>query len=163
MYIYLKQNHMKRYCALLFSIVVLSFTSCGSDDDEKPSYEFKDQDAIGKIENEEFIYDDGYADYIDEPEMRITITEAQTGDICTEMPEGNTVSFYVASSEGLTKLGNDHTITFFQPIGSHNIIATEGAVEIIEITDTHVSGRIDARFDNETYINGNFTVTRCPQ
>src|SRR5690606_40977769 len=52
-------------------------------------------------------------------------------------------------------------VTLFDDEEVMNVIATEGAVEITSVTDTHVTGRIDARADEDNFISGNFTVALC--
>ena len=58
-------------------------------------------------------------------------------------------------------LEGSRTVTLFDDEEVMNVIATEGAVEITSVTDTHVTGRIDARADEDNFINGNFTVPLC--
>jgi hypothetical protein len=158
---------MKRYYSSLVIVVAIAFTSCGGDDDNSPSFKFKDQDARGKINNVAFAYADGFAD-VDTDEIRVTLTLEQPEDICENMPEGNTVFFYVDNEVKLSKLFLDLnafeglTVTLYQKEGSGNYIASEGAIEILTITDTEVTGRLDARLDSESFINGNFSVQRCP-
>lgn len=162
---------MKRYYSLLLFASVLAFASC--DDDEKSSssssYKFKDQDLQGKINNESFLYDDGFADVGDEY-IDITLVLPQNEDVCDLFNiEGNSVFFYVSNEIKLTKLSFDlsswegQTVTLFAKDGAKNLIATEGAIEILSITDTEVTGRIDARVDSKSYVNGNFTARRCPK
>jgi hypothetical protein len=161
---------MKRYYSTLaFALTVaIAFTSCGGDDDESPSFKFKDQDAQGKINNIAFAYADGFAD-VDTDEIRVTLTLEQPEDICNSMPVGNTVTFHVDNEVKLSKLflnlntWEGQTVTLYQEDGNGSFIATEGAVEILTITDTEVTGRLDARLDSESFINGNFSAQRCPQ
>ena len=79
--------------------------------------------------------------------------------------------FSVPNEVGIYKLklnlncftcADNFTVTLFEKDGSMNFIATDGAVEILTISDTQVSGRIDARYDGNTFVNGNFTVSICP-
>lgn len=160
---------MKRYYSSLLLAAAIAFTSCGDDDKNDPSFKFKNQDATGKINNAAFTYADGYAD-VDAEMIRITLTLEQAEDICDMgFAEGNTVSFDIDNEVKLTKLWFDlstwegNTVTLYQEEGSGNYIATEGAVEILSITETEVTGRIDARLDSESFINGNFSVQRCPK
>jgi hypothetical protein len=159
---------MKRYYSLFVLTVALGLTACGGDDDNSPSYKFKDQNAQGKINNTAFDYADGFAD-VDDEEIRVTLTLEQSGDICANMPEGNTVFFTVDNELKVTKLNfnlstwEGQTVTLFQDEGTLSVLATKGAVEILSVTETEVTGRLDARADSDSYINGNFTVQRCPQ
>jgi hypothetical protein len=159
---------MKRYYSLFVLTVALGLTACGGDDDNSPSYKFKDQNAQGKINNTAFAYADGFAD-VDDEEINVTLTLEQSGDICSNMPEGNTVFFTVDNELKVSKLYfnlgtfEGQTVTLFQDEGTLNVIATKGAVEILSVTETEVTGRLDARADSDSFINGNFTVQRCPQ
>jgi hypothetical protein len=80
-------------------------------------------------------------------------------------PEGNNVFFYVDNAVKLTKLSfnnvDSRTVTLFEDDDTMNWIAAKGAVEITSITDTEVSGRIDAQYGTNTFVNGNFTVPLC--
>lgn len=147
---------------LLFATLI----SCSKDDDTGASYNFKDQLLSGKIENETFVHGDGFFDNDDDETVRIVLTVAQDQDLCEVIQEGNEVFFYIDKEEKLTKLGNNQTITLLkdnpQPDPPLNIFVTTGAIEITSITETSISGRIDARFDNENFVNGNFIVYSCP-
>lgn len=87
---------------------------------------------------------------------------------CDIMPDGDRVFFTLPSNTGVHLLKFDfndlegsRTVTLFDDEEVMNVIATEGAVEITSVTDTHVTGRIDARADEDNFINGNFTVPLC--
>ncbi|HYF69294.1 MAG TPA: hypothetical protein VD884_14215 [Ohtaekwangia sp.] len=144
-------------------LLYATLISCNKDDDAGPSYNFKDQLLSGKIDNETFVHGDGFFDNDDEETVRIVLTVAQAHDLCEVIQEGNEVFFYIDKEEKLTKLGDNQTITLLKD-GSppYNIFATSGAIEITSITETSISGRIDARVDNESFVNGNFTVYSCP-
>ncbi|MBT1702209.1 hypothetical protein [Chryseosolibacter indicus] len=150
--------------ALFFSIVI--FISCSDDDESATSaYKFDNVDATGKINNVPFTYADGYAD-ISNNEIRITLSLPQDNPGCAMfIPEGNQVFFTIDKAIKITALKftqtESHTVTLFEADKTMNYIASKGAVEITEITDTKVSGRIDARMDSKTFVNGNFTVPVC--
>lgn len=75
--------------------------------------------------------------------------------------------FTVPNEVGLYKLSFDlgsfsgQTVTLFDQQTVLNTIATTGAIEILTITDTEVTGRVDARADKDNFVNGNFTVSFC--
>ncbi len=156
---------MKRYYSCLFFSAILGLVSCSDDEGSSSSYKFKEQDAQGKINKVAFAYADGYAD-IDESGLRVTLTLAQDEEGCSMwLPEVDNVFFTVDNATGLTKLSfknfEGHTVTLFEDDETMNWIATEGAVEILTITDTEVTGRLDARYGKNTFINGSFTVPVC--
>jgi hypothetical protein len=157
-----------------FAVCVVTIAAGCGDDDNGPSYKFKDQNASGEIDNVGWAYEDGFVEIDDDgsggTQLWIELTLAQSGEICSLVPEGDMVFFFVPNAVGVYKLkfdlsGNSddsQTATLFDEDDFGNFIATEGAIEIISITATEVIGRIDARCDGESYVNGNFTVSFCP-
>jgi hypothetical protein len=153
---------MNRIFLSLFVVLAVSVVSC-KDDEEKPSYSFKDQDAQGKIANESWTYVDGYATADQFFVINLTLEEAETG-CAISVAEKDHVAFIAEFDTRVYQLGTGstvYTVTLIEMDGPVNHISTEGAIEITEVTDTHVSGRLDARVDGENYINGNFTVPIC--
>jgi hypothetical protein len=156
---------MNRIYLNLFTLLVISLVSCKDDDKAEPAYSFKDQDATGKIENVSWTYKDGYVD-IGSELIHVTLTIEQDGKACdVTSPTGDYVSFAVDKEEKLYLLGGSgstlYTATLLESDDTMNYIALEGAIEITSITDLAVSGRIDARVDDETFVNGNFTIPTC--
>ena len=156
--------------------LIIFVLSCG-EEDNGPGYKFIDQDAAGKIDKVNWTYADGYADietFGTGSDLRVSVdlTIPQTEEGCDIfIPEGDMVFFSVPNEVGLYKLkldlncftcADNITVTLFKKDGFENFIATEGAVEILAISDTEVSGRIDARYDGNTFVNGNFAVSICP-
>lgn len=168
---------MKKLSAFAsFVLIALTF-SCGGDEDNGPGYKFIDQDAAGEIDNVSWTYADGYASIDDfgGGEMRVSVdlTLPQVKHGCDmDFPEGDAVFFSVPNEVGLYKLkfdfncsnncDDEYTVTLFKKDGFENFIASEGAVEILAISASEVSGRLDARYDDNSYVNGNFTVSICP-
>jgi hypothetical protein len=156
----------------LQSVLALTFLLACSDDDEKSSYSFKDQDLSGEIEGDSWTYEDGFVEegtYEDEEVLDISLFLDQGVPACeTFSREGDQVFFFVPNAVGLYKLNFDlssfdgQTVTLFDDEETLNVIATEGAIEILSITETEVTGRIDARADGNNHVNGNFTVSFCP-
>lgn len=151
---------------ILVLLAMITLLSCGGDDDKK--YKFKDQNLSGKIGGSAWTFADGYSD-IDGGMADITLTLEQDGEGCDMgMPEGNRVFFYVPAAPGLYPLQWDmgsssdiQTVTLLEVDGYINHIATEGAIEILTITETAITGRIDAHLDGDNTINGNFAVDIC--
>lgn len=157
-------KHLLLPLALFFTIA--TFFSCSDDDEESTSaFKFENVDATGKINNVSFAYADGYAD-VSNDEIRITLTLPQDEKGCAMfLPEGDHVFFTVDKEVKTTELKfsqtESYTVTLFDADATMNYVAAKGAVEITEITNANISGRIDARLDNKTFINGNFTVPVC--
>lgn len=159
----------------LFScmLLVAALVSCKDDDDPAPSHSFKDQELAGEIGGDTWTYEDGYAsaESTDGVEsLYISLVQDATGEGCDAAAEGDFVFFYIPKAVGVYELKLDwndleaednHTITLFDDENTMNYIAAEGALEILSITDTQVSGRIDAVADEDAFINGNFTVSIC--
>lgn len=158
------------YTLLLSSTALL--LSCSDDDEKGPSYSFKNQDLQGKIEGGSWTYADGYVETttIEGVEsLSVNLMLAQVDGACRNFSiEGDQVFFTVPNEVGVYKLKFDlstfsgQTVTLFDTETVLNTIATEGAIEILTITDTEVTGRVDARYDKTNYVNGNFTVSFCP-
>lgn len=159
---------------LKFQLVLIAalLFSCSDDDSEKKSsYSFKDQDLSGEIEGDSWTYEDGFVEegtFDDEEILDISLFLAQEDPACaTFQREGDEVFFFVPNAVGLYKLSFDlssfdgQTVTLLDEEEMLNVIATEGAIEILTITETQVTGRIDARSDGQNYVNGNFTVSFC--
>lgn len=157
----------------VYPVLVLTLLLGCSDDDAKKNgaYSFKDQDLSGEIEGYSWTYADGLVNestFDDEEVLDITLTLGQAGSICESFPEGDRVIFFVPNTVGLYKLSFDLTsfdgqvVTLFDDEQTLNTIATKGAIEIISISETTVTGRIDARADGDNYVNGNFAVSFCP-
>jgi len=73
------------------------------------------------------------------------------------------IFFSIPNQVGLYQLDfQTQTVTFFVPPGT-NFIAAEGAVEILSIDSTNgiVTGRMDVTANENTFANGNFTLTFC--
>jgi hypothetical protein len=169
---------MKRSTTLLAMLIALAI-SCKDDDstEKKSGYSFKDQKLQGMIGGVLWTQRSGFATAEIVNGQKVLgidlIQNAAAGEEGSdmEMPEGNYVFFDVPDAVGLYELninwdanlasGNDEsqTITLYNETAGVSHIATKGAVEILTITDTEITGRIDARSEAGTYINGNFTVS----
>jgi len=153
--------------SLLFTVLFVS--ACGDDDEEAgTSVNFLDQNVQGQIDGVSFSLGEGRADVIND-ELSIDFFDAneQIDDVCDFFGFGDEINvfFTVPNEVGLFPLNFDftsggQTVTFFNPDGNLNIFASDGAIEILTITDTQVTGRIDARAGDDA-INGNFTLTIC--
>lgn len=161
---------MKAFNKVILGMLWLVLVSCG-DDDDGPSYEFIDQNLQGEINGQTWSFVDGNAEIsvFDDTKLSIELGAEELADPCDVFGlSGLTVFFSIANEVGLTELNftfdeNGQTVTLYDPDGSQNFIATAGAVEILTITETEVTGRIDARYEGEdgNSVNGNFSVTFC--
>jgi hypothetical protein len=158
---------MKKTYLLTISLLVIA--SCG--DDAKPSYSFKNQTLSGKIGNTEWEYGDGYAEVYGleaNSELHVDLFMELDGEGCDLIPAGNEVLFTVPNKVGiyplkgnLSDLENSMFINMFEEETTMNHLASKGAIEILSITESTVTGRVDAKVDEANTINGNFTVNVC--
>lgn len=155
---------------LLFipTLLVLIFSGCSDDEESGPSYEFLDQNLQGSINGVDFALGDGVVELSDD-ELTFDLYSDMEPEAGCDIFIGDHVRVFFDSPNkvGLTELSFDfstfsgQTITLFDPDGNVNLIATEGALEITSITETTVTGKIDARSADGDAINGNFTATFC--
>lgn len=155
--------------AWIIALITLIIGSC-SDDGEKPVYEFKEQPLSGKIGGAPWSYSAGIVSVTGEGEEGALHIDLLTDvkDPCAAFPGGDQVFFSVPNATGVYPLQfdsedwmNSQTITLFDQEETANNIATEGAVEILSIRDTEVSGRIVAQIEGGDFVNGHFTVSFC--
>jgi hypothetical protein len=147
--------------ALACSIVLASCNTGGS------GYDFVDQPLQGKIGGASWLYVSGTAtDQFANGSLWI-----YNYDITPNGPDPfaliayaaavDKVLFVVPASVGLHELSQSgQTVTIIDNPGNDNIICVDGAVEILTIDPVGklVTGRIDARFDSDNFVNGNFTA-----
>jgi len=160
--------------SVVFTFLSLCLICCGGDDDG-PSYNFKNQDLSGEIDDESWTYADGYSELTtlegnEYADITLVLEQTETGCDIGDL-EGNYLFFYVPAEVGVHKLKpvdfsgsfeDNQTVTFLvnEDI-PNNIIAQKGAIEVLSITETTITGRMDVRFDDDFFVNGNFEVSRC--
>ncbi len=171
---------MKYQLKSILLLVTLSSTliisSCGSDDDSGPSYEFIDQNLQGTIDGISFNSKGGFFDEgFEEGTIRMSIYDiSEEGDVCDIFgSESVFILFTIPETVGLYELSFDlssfdgQTVTLVNPNGEggipQNNIASTGAVEILTVSETEVTGRMDARLDGDNSVNGNFSVIFCTE
>jgi hypothetical protein len=149
-------------------ILLVAFTfSCG-DDDGKKEYSFKDQHVQGELFEGSWEYADGSVNE-GEHMLGVTLYPAHDEVLCSGTVNTQTmVGFPIPNEVGLYKLKSDPNFpglivlfTYFDSEGPITLYVEEGAVEILTITETEVTGRIDAHKDDNNHINGNFVVLFC--
>ncbi|MEO9966057.1 MAG: hypothetical protein ABJF11_09725 [Reichenbachiella sp.] len=165
---------MKTLARILFlSLIIINFSCSDDDDDGGPAYEFTNQNLQGQINGKSWSFVEGVAEVspFDDTKLSIELGAEELESPCDLFAlSGLRVFFSIPHEVALTELNfsleeGGQTVTLFDPDGTLNIIATEGAVEILTITDTEVTGRIDAREGGggEDGVNGNFSVTYCSE
>ena len=158
---------MKTFYSPIVFIVLISFVFIGCPHEVKPPYEFKEQDLQGEIENVSWVYLSGVArsSLSSNDTLSIGIYNIELDKPCSYAVSEAGVLFNIPKKEGLFVLNADWNN--FQAITLYNGIdkkyALGGAIEIIKIDSvaSFIEGRIDARVDNNSYINGNFLIPLC--
>lgn len=156
---------MKYLSALLLISILL--TSCGGD--ECPNASFQDQTLKGMIGGSAWFLTTGKAEisFFDNDRLSVELTIENNPNICDSFNlSGRTVLFDIDRATGLyvicfklDRSGSEQTLTIYD--GFSNNIVTAGAIEILTITDNELTGRIDGRFDDNNFVNGNFSVPLC--
>lgn len=153
-------------------ILFTAFTfSCG-DDDEKKAYSFKNQDLQGEIFGASWEYTDGHAREAtvnEEDQLVFALYPAYDESVCNAMGNyGDFVSIGGVPREvGLYKLNTTDpdfpivVVSFFDVETGDAVFVQEGAIEILTITETEVTARMDARKDGGNHVNGTFVVPFC--
>jgi hypothetical protein len=159
---------------ILSLFLIVAFGCSKTEETPSSTYEFKNQDVTGKINKVAWTYADGYADVSSssgsEPRVRVSLVLAQSKKGCDIfLATGNQVVFSLPAKVGLYKLsfnlngGTGYTATLLENATiPNNLIASDGAIEILTLTSTEITGRMDARYDGESFVNGNFKVAICP-
>ena len=136
------------------------------------NYEFKNQDAQGKIGGTSWTYAKGVAEdsYFSPGEIEITLTTENAVDLCLSWFDGDKITFEVPKQTGVYQLrdywsGDDenYSVSIYSSSESSTDVATWGAIEIIEVDELGgtISGRIDATGGSDNFINGYFEVAIC--
>ncbi|WP_271765127.1 hypothetical protein [Aquimarina algiphila] len=153
-------------CTLVFFSM---FIACSDDDTTEPETEFIDQVLQGKIDGESWTFVNGTSSIDDKIHLDLLSTETECG--ASNFEKKSRIIFSITNAVGIYELKfdfndleNSQTVTLLSydeegtPI---NNIATEGTVEITDITETKVIGRINARSDDNSFVNGNFEASVC--
>lgn len=153
-------------------LIVVSLSACSNEpilpDD---SYNFIDQNALGKINGTDFELGEGTYGLLFE-DLAISLyhkDELLGTNACNNSTlEFGDVFFTIPNEVGLQELqlnifdfGLGKSVVFNHPDAEEVIVGSFGAIEILSISDDVVEGRIDARADEDNFINGNFTVSLC--
>lgn len=163
---------MKKFKLLLLSALALGAVySCSKDDEddkteEKYEVNFKSQKTQGLIDGNAFEYIKGTFkdDLFNDGEYKITLFDLADYDT-TLLAYGTKYQVYMTlpaqvGTYELTATG-DYVTLKNGTINQELPLARKGAVEIISISETELVGKIDAYYDDENYVNGNFTVSFC--
>jgi hypothetical protein len=160
---------------LLTSIILstLLFASCAKKETTEPTttvadYNFIDQPLQGLIEGKAWEFKSGIANY--ESLQRLFwfdfYSALDTNQCDFDKPQTDYVFFAFDNLNiGLTELGLfTQSATFYDRDSSLNIIAFDGAIEILSVDTINtmtITGRLDIRESSNNFVNGNFSITYC--
>ncbi len=171
----LKLKQLRFNLILLMALcAALTIISCSSDDDGEPENQcepnFSTSVASGKFMGDPFTFVEGTAseNFADETEFRVFLYgENVVGDACDgfnfEKPDSSII-FTVPMEVGVYPLTLTDNVTFNDASIVNEVnadLAICGAIEILSITDTEITGRLDASANADSELNGTFTLVRC--
>ncbi len=167
---------MKGLKLLLLLGLVTCFSACG-DDDSEPSCSYASQNMEGQIEGVEWTFDVGSADFFgsgDDETMSIDMygVIAQVTDGCSGNSDFSRIFFSMPKELGTRELyfelfgdpdpnKEQQTVTFYDPDTQINVIVSDGCIEITNITDAVVEGKMNINSGSDNFMNGNFSLEVC--
>jgi hypothetical protein len=160
-------------------MIVFSVTSCGKSEDADAGGdadvvpEHKDQSLQGRISGVDLNFKGGrvrqpFSNRRDQINWEFTFVGSESENPCDEFvmmgDDGFSVIFSDEPKPGKTNFGlSTQNITLVDsnkdPI--MNTIVTSGWIEYTKIEAGSVSGKIIGRYNDDNFINGNFTIPRC--
>jgi hypothetical protein len=167
---------MKRLSLLLTLAAIVFISSCSESEDPEAAYDFKEQVAQGQIEGDAWTFSAGKAFLTEDQEGNIIYSvnmysdqeTAGTSDVCRLFgADFDEIFFSIPTEVGVYELSFDlnssssRTATLFDRENTLNVIVSDGAIEIIAVTETQVTGRMDIKSGSDNFINGNFTLDIC--
>lgn len=159
--------------ALLLTSTLFVFSSCGDDEENNDATECSNAVASGSIDGKSFNFQAGTAsDVSDGVSFRMYSDDVTFTDVCTFSSNFgddavNLFGTLPSATVGRTALflspdfTDGYTITLFDAEDFNNIIATEGFIEVTEVTDTTISGFLKADAGGGDIVCGTFVLTRC--
>jgi len=155
-------------CICIFLLGLTLLVSCKKDKDDPSSNfsdtNFKNQKLSGKIDNQDWNFIYGNAQFIGNKKITFNLYNVPAEDSCNLAWATNQAFFTTDSLVGSQKFSFTKTVTLFASSGKKNYIVTSGGIEITEIDTKNnlIKGKLDAPSSNSSsYINGNFVVKIC--
>ena len=147
---------------------LLMNTRGGFDGGDPPDIVFTKQSAspllTGKIGGTAWMVVSGKVSAgFDAGTLSYTLYDTYVPDICNTFyfSSRSVVLFSLPEATGSYSLGlSSNTVTLYD--GSTNYIVTSGSVEIDTLTAGQAAGSMDATYDSNNSVSGEFALTRCP-
>ncbi len=140
-----------------------------------PTFEFKNQELQGEIEGKVWRFVSGSARnhaFGDSSEFSINLYAETDSNICRFSPTEDRVLFSIPKEEEVFELSlsftgeeESYTVTLFDVEATNNLIASQGAVQVIRI-DSSTSTKsivldLDVRYNADNFVNGRCTIPIC--
>lgn len=153
--------------AALLGALCLLLTGCGGDggdDDGGGSASIVTGNVTGKVGGMSWTLAAAQTDafFSDETKLWVNLyAEAPSG--CDSSGSGNRVILNVPNKVGSYALSFQLNGTFvIDNADQDNLVATQGALRVDEITSTQIRGGVSMTYDAANSINGEFAATICP-
>lgn len=145
---------------LLIATLPLALNACGGGG----NWEVTDQPLQGMIGGASWTFRSGETDSFlsDETDFFASLYSEDYEACGYSWPEGAKMLASVPLEPGEYDFGWSRNVTFVTGPGE-NLISLDGGIVIDEVTATTVSGGMVAEFDNDNYVDGNFTLTICEE
>lgn len=135
-------------------------------------YSFKTHTAQGKINGKAWEMKAGGAevDFWDSTDITIDLFNTDTFSVCDAfISQATKVIATLPKELGVREFkfsfsdpaAQTATLIYYEETTPFNIIAIDGAIELMSIGDSVITGRIDAYVDEDNYVNGVFTLDFC--
>ena len=150
-----------KFLTALIPVVLLILFACSGG---KKDYSFSDDPVSGKAGGTDVVFEYGRAKYDTRFDEEIISYNLYTDsvNVCLSFPGSEyQIMMSLPRDTGIFELGMQENITINW--GSNNIICADGAIHIVNInlSDSTITGKIDAKSGEDNFVNGTFTVPIC--
>jgi len=149
---------------LSWGLIVLIAASCGDDDGgNQPAYNFEDQPLQGQIMGKDFILGESVFEIDEDDYLSISLFN-EDRDVALPCAISNDpdIELYMPMKVGIhifNELNIEPLVYFPEAVEFPDF--AKGAVEILSITDTEITGRVDVTTPEGSSVNGNFKAAVC--
>jgi hypothetical protein len=155
---------MKR--ALALGMLALALTGCGGDDDDGAAASINSGPVTGKVAGASWTLTTAQTDtFLSEGDEFWVDLYAEALTSCNDFGSGNSIILSVPKRVGTHRMSLSLNGTFVianPATGGDNLVATDGAIRVDEITDVMLRGGVTMTYDADNSINGEFEAVICP-
>jgi len=145
----------------LFAIAMMALVGCAADGG---SEDISTTTMSGKVGGQAWTFTAGHTSAFlseGEPDFFASLYPAAFTACGFSEPAGNHLIVSIPKTPGEYEMSLSRNMTFV--VGdSNNLIATNGAIIVDEVTATTVKGGLVGTYDGQNTVNGRFEVTICP-